>query len=166
VFGPATVGDLKWWTGWTLGDTRKALAALDLDDVDLPGSDGQYTRGVVLAEDVEPIEPPEPWVALLPALDSTPMGWAEREWYLGAHGSQLFDRSGNVGPTVWVDGRVVGGWGQRRDDGRIVVRLLEDVDAAPSAAVDAEAERLTAWLDGQRFTNRFPTPLQKEIAGG
>ena len=27
-YGPATEADLKWWTGWTLGDVRKALAAV------------------------------------------------------------------------------------------------------------------------------------------
>jgi len=26
-FGPGTTADLQWWAGWTLGQTRKALAA-------------------------------------------------------------------------------------------------------------------------------------------
>ncbi|MGH4031207.1 DNA glycosylase AlkZ-like family protein [Actinomycetota bacterium Odt1-20B] len=26
AFGPGTLADLKWWTGWTLTDTRKAVA--------------------------------------------------------------------------------------------------------------------------------------------
>ncbi len=30
-FGPATVADVQWWTGWTLGATRKALAALEFE---------------------------------------------------------------------------------------------------------------------------------------
>ncbi|WP_406347307.1 DNA glycosylase AlkZ-like family protein [Streptomyces sp. NBC_00648] len=28
AFGPATADDLKWWTGWSLTDTRQALAAI------------------------------------------------------------------------------------------------------------------------------------------
>ena len=56
------------------------------------------------------------------------MGWAERDWYLGPHGAALFDSSGNAGPTVWWEGRVVGGWSQR-PDGEIVFELLEDVGA-------------------------------------
>ena len=84
--------------------------------------------------------PPEPWVALLPALDPTIMGWVSRDWYLGPHGPTLFDRSGNPGPTVWVDGRVVGGWAQRASDGRVVHRLLEKVSAA-DAPGDRAARR-------------------------
>ena len=38
-FGPATVADLKWWTGWTLTVTRHALEALDVVEVD-PGRRG------------------------------------------------------------------------------------------------------------------------------
>ena len=72
--------------------------------------------GMVLAGDLEPPPQTGPWAALLPALDSTPMGWQRREWFLGQHAARLFDRTGNVGPTLWWDGRIVGGWAQDRDD--------------------------------------------------
>ena len=36
-FGPAPVADLTWWTSWTLGQTRAALAVLDVVAVDLDG---------------------------------------------------------------------------------------------------------------------------------
>ncbi|RSS68515.1 crosslink repair DNA glycosylase YcaQ family protein, partial [Streptomyces sp. WAC06614] len=35
AFGPATTEDLKWWTGWTLTETRTALAATAAVDVEL-----------------------------------------------------------------------------------------------------------------------------------
>ena len=82
--------------------------------------------GIVLAGDDAPVRSPKPWAALLPSLDPTTMGWAERAWYLGPHKSALFDRAGNAGPTVWWDGRIVGGWTQRAD-GEIVWRALDDV---------------------------------------
>ncbi len=170
VFGPATLNDIKWWTGWTMGETRRAVAGLDTVEVevevDVAGSGGGRSAGLVLADDVEPVDRREPWVALLPALDATPMGWAERDWYLGQHREPLFDRSGNIGPTIWADGRIVGGWGQRRSDGDIALRLLDDVGAEATAAVEVEAHRLGAWLAGVRFTPRFPTPLQRELADG
>ena len=74
------------------------------------------------------------------------MGWVARDWYLGPHGPTLFDRSGNPGPTVWVDGRVVGGWAQRGSDGRVVYRLLEKVSAAERRAIERRADELTEWL--------------------
>ena len=110
VFGPGTLDDIKWWTGWSLAATRKALAAIDTVEVDLDGGG----IGYVLADDLEPSETPEPWVALLPALDATTMGWKDRDWYLGGYRAALFDRAGNAGPTIWVDGRIVGGWAQQR----------------------------------------------------
>jgi hypothetical protein len=157
AFGPGTVADLKWWTGWTVGDTRRALAEVGPVEVDLDGG-----TGLVLPDDVEPVEPVGPWVALLPSLDPTIMGWTGRDWYLGAHAPALFDRSGNPGPTVWADGRIVGGWAQRKD-GEVAVRLLEDAGAEVAAAVDAEAARLRDWLGNVRVTPRFRTPLEREL---
>ncbi len=157
AFGPATVEDVRWWTGWTLGEVRRALTEIGPVEVDLGG-----TTGIALADDLEPTRPPEPWAALLPGLDPTVMGWAERDWYLGAHRPALFDRSGNAGPTIWWDGRVVGGWAQRRD-GVIVMRLLEDIGRDAEAAVEAQAERLRTWLGDRRVLPRFATPLVKEL---
>jgi hypothetical protein len=92
------------------------------------------------------------------------MGWKERGWYLGPHGPTLFDANGNAGPTVWWNGRVVGGWSQRPDR-EIVVRLLEDVGADGRAAIEREAERLGTWLGDARVIPRFQTPLERELSG-
>jgi hypothetical protein len=158
AFGPATETDLRWWTGWTARDARAALASLPLATVDLDG-----TTGFLPADDLEPVEAPEPWAALLPTLDPTTMGWKERDWYLGLHGRMLFDSAGNAGPTVWWDGRVVGGWAQRAD-GEIVHRLLEDVGSEAERAIGAEAERLQAWVGDVRFKPGFLPPFQRELS--
>jgi Winged helix DNA-binding domain len=159
AFGPGTAADLKWWTGWTMGAARSALAAVGAVEVALDGA-----VGYLLADDVDPVTAPAPAAALLPALDPTAMGWTQREWYLGAHRGALFDRSGNIGPTVWWDGRIVGGWAQRRE-GDVVTRLLEDVGGEASAAVSAAAQGLTEWLGTARIRSRFPTPLERELVG-
>jgi hypothetical protein len=152
------MADLKWWTGWTAGLLKRALARVETAEVALDGGG----TGLVLAGDEEPVAAPAPAAALLPALDPTAMAWKERDWYLGAHREALFDRSGNIGPTVWWDGRIVGGWAQRKD-GEVVVRLLEDTGAEVAGAVGAEAERLRAWLGDIRVTPRFRTPLEREL---
>lgn len=156
-FGPATVDDLCWWSGWPRGQTRKVLAQLAPVEVEL---DGQ--PGIVLAEDLDLVPAAPPWVALLPALDATPMGWAGRDWYLGPHRLPLFDRSGNIGPTVWCDGRIVGGWAQRRS-GEVAVRLLQDIGSAAGDAVAQLADRLTGMLGAVRITPRFRTTLEREL---
>ena len=158
AFGPATETDVRWWTGWTAREARSALAAVPHAVVDLDGA-----TGYLLAADLEPVEPAEPSVALLPTLDPTTMGWKERGWYLGRHEGVLFDSNGNAGPTVWWDGRIVGGWTQRRD-GEIAFRLLEDVGAEAVAAVEAEAGQLAAWIGDVRVTPGFLPPFQRELA--
>jgi hypothetical protein len=157
-YGPGTLADLKWWTGWTVGQLKPALAALDPVTVDLGGGG----TGLLLRDDVEPVPAPAPSVALLPGLDPTVMGWTGRDWYLGGHGPDLFDRSGNPGPTIWWDGRIVGGWAQRKD-GEIAYHLLADVGAEAGAAVAAEADRLCRWLGPARVTPRFRTPLERKL---
>ena len=158
AFGPGTETDIRWWTGWTARETRAALAAVPHVAVDLDGA-----TAYVLEDDLDSTEPLEPAAGLLPALDPTTMGWKERDWYLGEHGSVLFDSNGNAGPTVWWDGRVVGGWSQRRD-GEVVFKLLEDVGAHAVEAVEREAERVAAWLGDVRFSPGFLPPFQRALA--
>ena len=90
------------------------------------------------------------------------MGWKERDWYLGEHRPALFDTAGNAGPTVWWSGRIVGGWAARKG-GEIAFRLLEDIGREGVAAVEAEAERLEAWLAERSVLPRFTTPLAREL---
>ena len=162
AFGPAPRADLQWWAGWTAGQVKQALDQLEIAEVDLGG-----TAGIMLAADEQVPPAAEPWAALLPALDPTAMGWRDRAWYVGEHAPALFDRSGNIGPTIWWDGRIVGGWAQRAD-GEIAVRLLEDAGSEASAAIAAEAHLLREWAGADtktRITPRFRTPLERELAG-
>ncbi|MFE0651875.1 winged helix DNA-binding domain-containing protein [Streptomyces sp. NPDC059534] len=189
--GPATEADLKWWTGWKVTDVRAALSATGAVPVTLEedttardtgsartgsggtgpartgsGGTGSAGTGFVLPDDLAPVPEPEPWAALLPALDPTPMGWQARDWFLDPeHRAALYDRSGNIGPTVWWNGRIVGGWAQR-PDGAVVHRLLTDVGAEARRAIGAEAERLAAWVGDVRVTPRFRTPLERELGAG
>ena len=156
-FGPATIADVKWWTGLPMGQVRRAVADAGAVEVDLDGA-----SGLALADDLDPVPAPEPWAALLPALLPTTMGWAGRDFYLGPHRPALFDRNGNAGPAVWWDGGVVGGWAQR-PSGELVHRLLTDVGADATAAIEAEAARLADWLGPIRVTPRFRTPLEREL---
>lgn len=153
AFGPATRDDLKWWAGWTVATTKAALADVGAVETD---------TGFVLPDDLDAVEP-QPSVALLPGLDPTTMGWKQRDHYLDpALTPRLFDRNGNGGPTVWVDGAIVGGWVQRKD-GTIALKLIADVGAEARAQVDAAAHALETLLGEVRFTVRFPAPMGAEL---
>ncbi|EST19090.1 DNA glycosylase AlkZ-like family protein [Streptomyces roseochromogenus] len=99
AFGPVTADDLKWWTGRTVTDTRKAL----------------------------------------------------------------FDRNGDIGPTIWWNGRVIGTWAQHAD-GHINHHLLTDPGSRARAAVETEIERTLAFLDGTGVTPCYRTPLERRLA--
>jgi hypothetical protein len=74
----------------------------------------------------------------------------------------MFDRNGNAGPTIWGDGRVVGGWAGR-PSGEVAWRLLDDIGREASRRVEQEVERLGEWLGDVTVTPRFHTPLELEL---
>jgi hypothetical protein len=145
-----------------LGDTRRALDDAGAVVVVMETADGDHNAWLA-ADDLEAVRGPSKWVALLPGLDPTTMGWKERSWYLDAAvASYVVDRNGNVGPTIWVDGRVVGSWVQRKD-GAIALGWLTDVPRARRAQVEATARLLEHELGDTRFRVRFPAPIQAAL---
>jgi hypothetical protein len=131
-----------------------------VDAVEVALDDG---TGWVLPGDEPPTRKPRPWVALLPGLDPTTMGWKQRDWYLGRHTTTLFDRNGNAGPTVWVDGRIVGGWAQSRN-GEVVYELLEAVGRTAESAIERATADLERRLGDARIIARFPSPLHQRLS--
>lgn len=79
-----------------------------------------------------------------------------------AYTAALFDRNGNIGPTVWWHGRIVGA--AQHADGHINTAFLADRDAAAHSAVAAEADRLSAFLAATRVTPCYRTPLERRRA--
>jgi hypothetical protein len=164
-YGPALPADLQWWTGWTAGATKRALARLTTAEVDV----GEKVPALMLADDeAHERSSSTPSARLLPALDPTVMGWTGRDFYLDPEHrdhtkeAALFDRSGNPGPTIWWGGQIVGGWAQRKN-GEIATRLLADIGKQGNAAVEAEAARTAEILGEVRVTPRFRTPLERSL---
>jgi len=157
TFGPGTEDDIVWWLGSTKTVVRAALAELDAVAVTLDGGG----TGWLLPNDVAEVADPGPWVALLPVLDPTIMGWKGRDFYLGPHRNQLFDTRGNAGTSAWVDGRVVGCWIQD-EAGAVHLRLIEPVSASARRSLEAEAARLTDWLGGVKIGTGYVSQAMKQ----
>ncbi len=160
-FGPATTADITWWTGWTQTLARRSLDAIGATPVQL--EDGRDAW--VLPGDEHAPDAVDPWVAFLPGLDPTTMGWKERSWYLGDHatfGRDVFDRNGNGGPTIWVDGQVVGAWVQR-PDGAIATEYFTSVPTRRRRALAAAEEELRSTVGDTRFKLRFPGPVHQAL---
>ena len=96
------------------------------------------------------------------------MGWYDRDWYVGEHRSQVFDSNGNGGTTAWWNGRIVGGWGQDAD-GRVELRLLEDVGRRRGTGVDdagRRADRVARRRAGQPALSVPADKSRREFATG
>jgi hypothetical protein len=160
TFGPATEADLVWWLGSTKGVVRKAL--LDNDAVEVQLDSG--STGWVLPNDIVDLEQPpehEPWAALLPTLDPTTMGWRERDFYLQPeHRPYLFDRAGNGGTTVWVNGRIAGCWVQDERE-RVIPILMAETSPDQRRLIGIEVARLDEFIGGEHIHNVFASPQMK-----
>jgi hypothetical protein len=158
-FGPATVEDLQWWTGWNKSTVHRALGSIAVEDVDLHGE-----AGIALGPDDDPgdVETGPPAATLLPALDPTPMGWKRRGWLFGIPQHHVFDNRGNIGPTLWWDGEIIGSWAVG-PAGDIRTAILADRGAAARAAVGDAATRLQERLAGAVITPAIRTPLERSL---
>ncbi len=164
AFGPVTTDDVVWWTGWPKGAVTKALARLGAIEVELDGRSGWLSPDDDRRASADPGDDElDGSVALLPALDPTTMGWKHRGHYLDpSMTKRLYDRNGNGGQTIWLGGRIVGGWAQR-DDGELVKELLVDVGSEAEQMVDDELDRLAERIGETRYKVRFPNPLNTEL---
>jgi len=167
AFGPATFDDVQWWTGFSKGETKKALEPLKpgLVEVTVEGWGNGYW---ILAEDAQRLRdfslPDGPYVFFLPDLDPYIMGYRDRRRFLAAeHRAKVFDRAGNAVATVWVNGRVVGAWGQPKDDGRVIYSLFEPVCDEERVLLADEAQRLQGFLGGEFLPPRFRTPFTRAL---
>ena len=156
-FGPVTTVDVSWWTGSTAAATRAALTHAGAEEIDADGVAAWVAPG-----DAARVADPGPWVAALPSLDPTTMGWKQRSWYLPAVAADAFDRNGNAGPTLWVDGRVVGAWAQA-PDGRMLTHFFERVATSRRAELDEGLRSLAAAVGDTRYTVRFPGRIHPVI---
>jgi len=162
-FGPATAEDLQWWTGWSKTTVASALRELAVEEVDLHGESG-IALPVGDGPPAVPGEAPaeQPAAALLPALDPTPMGWKHRAWFLSLDPRQIFDTAGNIGPTLWWDGEIIGSWAVAAS-GEIRTHVALDRGSDAAGAVEAAAANLHRRLDGTVVTPAVRTPLERSL---
>ncbi len=154
-YGPGTETDLTWWLGATKTAVRRAL--VDVGAVEVNLQDG--SQAWLHPDDVDEVQPPRPWAALLPALDPTTMGWKGRAFHVDtATAATVYDRAGNGLPTAWWSGRIVGTWSQQ-SDGAVIVQPHVPLSTTAERALRHKAGEVTTWLDGRVLRTTFHRPL-------
>ncbi len=141
-YGPVTVDDVSWWTGFTKGRCRVAIGGLDLEEVAVADWPGPLyrTAGDPLVED------PGNAVQALPLLDPYVQGYRDRVRFLdpGRHGF-VYDGGGNSAATLVHRGRIIGVW-QPSDDPGPSIRYHLFVNHPASIRRAAEAELAEAGM--------------------
>lgn len=162
-YGPATANDLQWWTGWNKTTTRAALSRLPIEEVDLHGVAGiALQRDASTPEDDAADDEAAPTATLLPSLDPTSMGWRHREWFLGIDPQQIFDTAGNIGPTIWWNGEIIGSWAVAQT-GEIRTAIAADRGFGAVHEIELAAERLQRRLEGALVTPAIRTALERSL---
>jgi hypothetical protein len=166
AFGPATFEDIRWWTGFTKGETEQALLPLKHEVVEVV-IEGLGEAYLMMAEDAQRLDgnaPADtPYISFLPALDPYIMGYPDRRRFLAPeHNAKVFDRAGNAMPTIWVNGQVVGAWGQRKN-GEVVYGVFEEENEEELTLLEAEAQRLESYLGGEYLPLRTHTAFARSL---
>lgn len=153
AYAPITADELaRWWGGYGPRIGRRMLAALGEEalEVDVEGE-----RNWILAHDLTELERAEPpgVARLLPAFDPWVAGSSRRCAALlqPTHAARVHRPQGWISPVLLVNGRMVGVWKHTRKGRRLQIEL-EPFDTLPGWArgqLEAEAERLAAFLDGE-----------------
>ncbi len=142
--GPATVNDLAWWGGMTVGDAKRGLEVVkgELERVEVEGVvywGGSTMNGGVVA----------PRVLLLPAFDELTVAYKDRSAIL----PHAYEKGSSYGlkPVVVVDGRIVGIWRRVMGKGKMVVEVsfFEKVSKTVGRLVEREGKRYGKFL-GER----------------
>lgn len=160
AYGPVTVDDVKWWTGWTKAQTLEVVEGIDLS-----------RQGIAL-QDLE-------GVRLLPVWDVLMVAYRNRDRLFDPSYSPLIhDRFGNATSVVLDKGKVVGQWdlGGSDDPLSIKVAPFSDWPKRLWNDVEVQAQRIARLIDTDDVTvtpidepvdlldssrNRFLAPLSK-----
>ena len=169
-FGPVTLNDVAWWTGFPKSQVRRILSDLEGEVVYVDVS-GLGKALLMLSRDEAELRlvrrNGKSVVNLLPGLDPYLMGYKDRERYVDADRySCVFDRGGNATSTILADGKAVGVWDFEEP---VVKVFLFDGDAGLLEEVSAKAKSLGAFISGRDVDVKVcgsMVPLTQRSAGG
>ena len=146
--GPATFRDFAWWSGLTVADAKRGLAAngAGLEHVDVEG------RTFVFSPEASAGKARSPVVHLLPNYDESVASFASYEPTSERIAEIAGARDALMRHIVTIDGQVVGGWKRtlRAAEVDVETRLLIDLDDRATRALDRAATGFARFLEVSR----------------
>ena len=179
-YGPVTLSDIAWWTGFTKAHCRQALEEMpdELEKVaveDWPGP-------LFLSRTADQSPGIDSTVIALPLLDPYVQGYRDRQRMLdAARFDYVYDGGGNSAPTLVRRGRIIGVWqpvekppslryhlfGPSRATRKVATKALEDVSRVYfDAPVDLNEIRSMKPLSGPAGARSAAHPLDGRLHRG
>jgi hypothetical protein len=154
-FGPVTLKDIAWWTGFSNTAVSEVLEGMDITYVEWEGMESfEYFMTTGDLKKIKKHKPGKGGISLLPVLDVYTMGYKDRSRFVDPDNQKsLYDRSGNAYPAILQGGRVIGVW-RYPDFSRSPIspkgvkkfRFFEEKDSGVRKEVEKEYRRVVDFL--------------------
>ena len=131
--GPATLADFVWWSGLTTNDARAGIALLDSELQQL-----SIEKITYWISNSTPTAKPAARAHLLPAYDEYNVAYKKRETVFHPTAISKLTNWGALGPTVIVDGKIVGIWKGTAAKDTLTITLN-----SPKALTKSEKQAIT-----------------------
>ena len=170
-FGPVTITDISWWTGFSKTQVRKIVDDLnDLEYVTI----SEIGEHIISKNDLNKIknvsENNNHNINLLPALDPYIMGYKERDRYLEKeYFNYIFDRSGNATTTILSNGKIIGVWDFEEKPISLIKIFMFEEDESISKEIEKKAKEIGNFIYEKEVMVKKcddMMPLDKRTAGG
>ncbi|HKR13643.1 MAG TPA: winged helix DNA-binding domain-containing protein, partial [Pyrinomonadaceae bacterium] len=144
--GPATLTDFVWWSGLTTNDARAGIALLDRELAKTRIGETIYWDSTST-----PTSKPGARAHLLPAYDEYNVAYKNRETVFHPTAVSQLTTWGALGPTIIVDGKLIGIWKATPKSDFITIALTspKTLTRSEKHAITAGAEAYAAFLGTQ-----------------
>lgn len=138
--GPATLADFVWWSGLTTNDARRGIGLVTLEKATVDETIYWITTSAMPAATRS-----APSAHLLPAFDEYNVAYKNRQLIFDSAKTTNWDA---LGPTVIIDGRLVGTWKGTAEKNQltIAVSASRPLNRREKLDIAAAAERYAAFL--------------------
>jgi hypothetical protein len=140
--GPATLADFVWWSGLSTNDARRGIALLDRDIQTI-----QLGPTVYWTSNSAPKPSLGTEAHMLPAYDEYNVAYKDRQLVFDRDSVSKITNAGALGPTVIIDGRIIGTWKATIAANSITLNLTPSrpLRKQENLAVAKAAERFRRW---------------------
>ncbi len=148
--GPATLADFVWWSGLTTNDARRGIDLVKLEKAIVDETIYWITTSAM------PAAPRSARSAhLLPAFDEYNVAYRDRQLIFDSAKTTKWDA---LGPTVIIDGRIVGTWKGTVEKNHLTIAVSPSrpLNRREKLAIAAVAEHYAAFLGVPHSMLRHP----------